>query len=311
MKIAPRPLATCLAALSFGLLPASLAAQEMASNTPSFDGADASPVAFEEYNSKLLLTNAVSAVDGASGGGISNWATIAGRQETRGVGVQAHVTAVLLPDYFYQSHGLAVGIADWIELSYARQNFDTQDVGAALGIGQGYKLNQDIFGAKVRLFGDVVYGDVAVPQVSVGAHYKRSLDGAVAGAVGAAHDEGVDFTLSATKLFLSHSVLVNTTARLTKANQNGLLGFGSVADDSYEVQFGGALAYQFSRRFVVGSEFRTKPDNLGLGEDDWFDVFAAYAPTDNLTLTAAYADLGSIATFAGQRGAFLQAQVAF
>ncbi len=192
-----------------------------------------------------------------------------------------------------------------------RQNFDTQDVGAALGIGQGYKLNQDIFGAKVRLFGDVVYGDVAVPQVSVGAQYKRSLDGAVAGAVGAAHDEGVDFTLSATKLFLSHSVLVNATARLTKANQNGLLGFGSVAGDSYEAQFEGALAYQFSRRFLVGSEFRTKPDNLGLGEDDWFDVFAAYAPTDNLTLTVAYADLGSIATFTGQRGAFLQAQVAF
>ena len=129
--------------------------------------------------------------------------------------------------------------------------------------------------------------------------------------MGAAHDEGVDVTLSATKLFLSHSVLVNTTARLTKANQNGLLGFGSVSDDSYAVQFEGAVAYQLSRRFVMGTEFRTKPDNLGLGEGDWFDVFAAYAPSDNLTVTAAYADLGSIATFTGQRGAFLQAQVAF
>ena len=184
-------------------------------------------------------------------------------------------------------------------------------VGAALGIGQGYMLNQDVFGAKVRLFGDVVYGNTMVPQVAVGAQYKRSLDGAVASAVGAAHDEGVDVTLSATKLLLSHSVLVNTTARLTKANQNGLLGFGSVSDDSYAVQFEGAVAYQFSRRFVLGTEFRTKPDNLGFGEGDWFDVFAAYAPSDNLTVTAAYADLGSIATFTGQRGAFLQAQVAF
>ena len=299
--------ATCLMVAPLALLPMSLCAQEVPSDTQTVDQAGT----FPEYNAKLLLTNAVSAVDGASGGGISNWATIAGRQETRGVGVQAHVTAVLLPDFFYQSHGVALGIADRIELSYARQNFDTQDVGAALGIGQGYMLNQDVFGAKVRLFGDVVYGNTMVPQVAVGAQYKRSLDGAVASAVGAAHDEGVDVTLSATKLLLSHSVLVNTTARLTKANQNGLLGFGSVSDDSYAVQFEGAVAYQFSRRFVMGTEFRTKPDNLGLGEGDWFDVFAAYAPSDNLTVTAAYADLGSIATFTGQRGAFLQAQVAF
>ncbi len=299
--------ATCLIVAPLALLPMSLCAQEVPSDTQTVDQAGT----FPEYNAKLLLTNAVSAVDGASGGGISNWATIAGRQETRGVGVQAHVTAVLLPDFFYQSHGVALGIADRIELSYARQNFDTQDVGAALGIGQGYMLNQDVFGAKVRLFGDVVYGNTMVPQVAVGAQYKRSLDGAVASAVGAAHDEGVDVTLSATKLLLSHSVLVNTTARLTKANQNGLLGFGSVLDDSYAVQFEGAVAYQFSRRFVLGTEFRTKPDNLGLGEGDWFDVFAAYAPSDNLTVTAAYADLGSIATFTGQRGAFLQAQVAF
>ena len=299
--------ATCLIVAPLALLPMSLCAQEVPSDTQTVDQAGT----FPEYNAKLLLTNAVSAVDGASGGGISNWATIAGRQETRGVGVQAHVTAVLLPDFFYQSHGVALGIADRIELSYARQNFDTQDVGAALGIGQGYMLNQDVFGAKVRLFGDVVYGNTMVPQVAVGAQYKRSLDGAVASAVGAAHDEGVDVTLSATKLFLSQSVLVNTTARLTKANQNGLLGFGSVSDDSYAVQFEGAVAYQLSRRFVLGTEFRTKPDNLGLGEGDWFDVFAAYAPSDNLTVTAAYADLGSIATFTGQRGAFLQAQVAF
>ena len=299
--------ATCLIVAPLALLPMSLCAQEVPSDTQTVDQAGT----FPEYNAKLLLTNAVSAVDGASGGGISNWATIAGRQETRGVGVQAHVTAVLLPDFFYQSHGVALGIADRIELSYARQNFDTQDVGAALGIGQGYMLNQDVFGAKVRLFGDVVYGNTMVPQVAVGAQYKRSLDGAVASAVGAAHDEGVDVTLSATKLFLSQSVLVNTTARLTKANQNGLLGFGSVSDDSYAIQFEGAVAYQFSRRFVLGTEFRTKPDNLGLGEGDWFDVFAAYAPSDNLTVTAAYADLGSIATFTGQRGAFLQAQVAF
>ena len=260
---------------------------------------------------KLVLTNGVSTIEGASGGGIASWSTIAGRATDSGIGISGHVTIVELPDYGWQSHGVSIGVMNRVELSYARQNFDTRDVGAALGIGQGYTLNQDVFGAKLRLFGDLVYGDPLVPQVSVGVQHKRSLDGAVARAVGAADDEGTDFTLSATKLFLAHSVLVNATARLTEANQNGLLGFGSAAGKGYSLQFEGSVAYQFSRRFVVGAEFRTKPDNLGLGEDDWLDVFAAYAVTDNLTLTAAYADLGSIATFENQRGAFLSAQVAF
>lgn len=260
---------------------------------------------------KLVLTNGVSTIEGASGGGIATWATIAGRELDNGVGISAHATIVELPDYGWQSHGIAIGVANRVEVSYTRQNFDTRDVGAALGLGQGYKLNQDVYGAKVRLIGDVVYGDPMLPQVSIGVQHKRNLDGPVALAVGAADDTGTDFTLSATKLFLSHSVLVNTTLRLTEANENGLLGFGSAAGDGYAVQFEGSVAYQLSRRAVVGAELRTKPDNLGLGEDDWFDLFAAYAVTDNVTVTAAYADLGTIATFSGQRGAFLSAQLAF
>ncbi|NCP18213.1 MAG: DUF3034 family protein [Erythrobacter sp.] len=272
---------------------------------------DGDPPPPANYNAKLLLTNAASPIEGGSGGGIASWATIGGRQSDRGLGVQTHATFIALPDYQWTSFGVALGIADRVELSYARQNFDTQDVGTALGIGKGYVLNQDVFGAKVRLAGDVVYGDPLMPQISAGVQYKRALDGPIAAAVGAAQDQGLDFTLSATKLFLSHSVLVNTTARLTKGNQNGLLGFGSATDSDYSLQFEVSLAYQLSRRFVAGAEFRTKPDNLGLGEDNWFDIFAAYAVTDAVTLTTAYADLGSIATFEDQRGLFLQAQFAF
>lgn len=260
---------------------------------------------------KLVLTNGVSTIEGTSGGGIATWATIAGRETDRGIGVSGHVTIVELPDYGWQSHGVSIGIANRVELSYARQNFDTRDVGAALGLGQGYTLNQDVYGAKLRLFGDVVYGATMVPQVSFGVEHKRNLDGPVAFAVGAADDKSTDITFSATKLFLEHSVLVSATARYTESNQNGLLGFGSAAGNGYSLQFEGSLAYQLSRRAVLGAEFRSKPDNLGLGEDDWLDLFAAYAVTDNVTLTAAYADLGSIATFEDQRGAFLSAQLAF
>lgn len=260
---------------------------------------------------KLVLTNGVTTIEGTSGGGIATWATIAGLEMDNGVGVSGHATIIELPDYGWQSHGIAVGIANRVELSYARQNFDTRDVGTALGLGEGYVLNQDVFAAKLRLLGDVVYGDPLLPQLSLGVEYKRSLDGNVAAAVGAGGDEGLDYTLSGTKLFLSRSVLVSATARLTEANQNGLLGFGSAAGAGHSLQFEGSLAYQLSRRAVIGAEVRTKPDNLGLGEDDWFDLFGAYAVTDNITVTAAYADLGSIATFEDQRGAFLSAQLAF
>ncbi len=273
-------------------------------------GASAEDLAWLD-GGKLVLTNGVSTIEGASGGGIATWATIAGRELDNGVGISAHGTIVELPDFGWQSHGVAIGIMNRVELSYTRQNFETRDVGAALGLGQGYTLNQDVYGAKVRLFGDAVYGDPKLPQVSVGVQHKRNLDGPVALAVGAADDSGTDFTISATKLFLSYSILVNTTVRLTEANENGLLGFGSAAGKGRTLQFEGTLAYQLSRRAVIGAELRTKPDNLGLGEDDWCDLFAAYALTDNLTVTAAYADLGTIATFSGQHGAFLSAQLAF
>ena len=82
----------------------------------------------------------------------------------------------------------------------------------------------------------------------------------------------------------------------------GLLGFGSAAGEGYKLQFEGSLGYQLSRRAVVGAEYRTKPDNLAIArEDDWFDLFAAYALTRNVTVTAAYVDLGSIATADSQR----------
>ncbi len=260
---------------------------------------------------KLLLTNAVATIEGASGGGLASWATLSGRQERGGIGLSAHGTAIELPDFGWRSFGVALGLGDRVELSYARIAFDTRDVGTALGLGEGYSFDQDVFGAKLRVAGDLVYGPAWLPQIALSVQHKRSQDGPVLAVLGAGSDTGTDITLSATKLLLARSILFNVTARLTEANQTGLLGFGSAAGAGYQLQFEGSLAYQLSRRAVIGAEYRTKPDNLGLGEDDWLDLFAAYALTRNLTLTAAYVDLGTIATFTGQRGGFLSAQVAF
>lgn len=261
---------------------------------------------------KLVLTNGATSVEGSSGGGLASWAVIAGNETDKGIGISTHATMVLLADYRLESHGLAVGVGDRVELSYARQNFDTRDVGTALGLGRGFKLNQDIYGVKVRLFGDLVYGPSAVPQVSVGIQHKRNLDRPVVTAVGAASAEGTDFYVSATKLDLKRSLLLNATFRLTNANQFGLLGFGTAGNDGRSLQFEGSMAYMLSPKLVVGAEVRTKPNRLAIAtEDAAFDLFGAWALNRNLTLTAAYVDLGSIATFDGQRGAYFSLQMAF
>lgn len=262
---------------------------------------------------KLLLTGGVSTIEGSGGGGLSTWATITGYGEEDGIGGNAYVTVVDLPDYQFRTAGLAVGLWDRMEVSAARQEFDTGDSGALLGLGQGFTFTQDVIGVKVRLTGDAVYDqDTWIPQIAVGAQYKSNDQGAVIAAIGGQDDQGAEFYVAASKLFLAESVLVSGAVRWTNANQTGLLGFGGDANDDHEAQFEGSVGWLLSRNLLVGAEYRTKPDNLSFAqEDDWFDIYAAWAINKQLSVTAAWADLGSIATFNDQRGLYLSFQAGF
>ncbi len=262
---------------------------------------------------KLLLTDGVSSVDGAAGGGLATWATIAGNETEDGIGGTAHATYVALPDFDLSSAGAAIGVSDRFELSYAYQRFDTRAAGAALGLGRGFTFGQHVVGAKVRLIGDAVWDqDMALPQIAAGVQYKAAEKGAVIRAIGGRETKGVDVYVAATKVFLAQSLVVNATARLTKANQFGLLGFGGDAGHHRSVQFEGSAGKLITRSLLVGAEYRTKPDNLGFAkEDDSYDLFAAWAVHRNVTVTAAYVDLGDIATVKSQRGLFLSLQGGF
>jgi hypothetical protein len=266
-----------------------------------------------ETGGKLLLTHGVSALEGGAGGGLSTWAVIAGGETTHGIGGEVHGTYVDVKDYKLRAFGGAVGWHDRVELSATRQEFDTGPTGAKLGLGKGFTFKQTVLGAKVRVLGDAVYTqDSWIPQVSVGAQYKDNSQDAIVRAVGAKKDSGVDLYAAATKLLLDKSLVLNGTVRLTKANQTGLLGFGSAKDSGYKPQFEGSAGYLLSKRLVVGAEYRTKPSNLAFAkEDDWMDLFAAYALNKNLSVTAAYVDLGDIATFKNQRGLYLSLQAGF
>ena len=273
---------------------------------------------------KLLLTGGVSSIDGAAGGGPTPWA-VTGSYATSGqLGATAFVTRVHTQDYALTTSGAALGLGERAELSLAHQDFATGDNLAPLGL-PGLHLKQDIFGLKLRLAGDAVLdSDTPMPQLALGLEFKRSASGALeptlTGALGAKRS-GTDAYLSATKLFLAPGVLVNATLRATRANQNGLLGFGGAQAAGTRVQPEFSLAKLLARQLAVGAEFRAKPDNLNdsalghgaLKEDDWADLFVAWAPNKHLSLTLAWVDLGHIAPAVQPRrqtGTYLSAQLA-
>lgn len=262
-------------------------------------------------NGKLLATGGVSSLEGAGGGGLSTWALITGYGTRDGVGVDGHATYISLPAYSLWTEGAAVGLFDRVELSYTHLTFNTENVGAALGLGKNFEFDQDVYGAKVKLIGDAVYDqDSMLPQIAVGAQYKTTDHGNILHAVGAKSDNGTDYYIAATKLFLAQSLLVDVTLRETKANQFGILGFGGDKHADYSTQVEGSAAYLFSRQFAVGAEYRTKPDNLGIAkEDDAWDVFAAYFFNKHISLTAAWLDLGNIVIKDHQNGAYLSLQI--
>jgi hypothetical protein len=126
----------------------------------------------------------------------------------------------------------------------------------------------------------------------------------------------VDAYVSATKLFLAQGVLVNGTLRATRANQNGLLGFGSVEHPNYQFRPELSVAWLLRRDLAVGAEYRAKPDNLAFAgsafrEDAWRDVFVAWAPTKHASLTLAYVELGNVVGQKNQRGAYASLQLAY
>lgn len=280
---------------------------------------------------KLLLTGGVSTIEGAAGGGLSPWAVI-GSQATGGeIGVSAYASRAETQDYGLSAYGVAVGIHDRVELSVGHQDFNTGITGTRLGL-PGLHLKQNIVGAKLRVAGDAVLdSDSLMPQIAVGVQHKRldstGLDSTLE-ALGAKRS-GTDVYVSATKLFLAQGILVNGTLRATKANQGGLLGHGATlngADNGYEFMPELSVAYLLRKNLAVGVEYRAMPNKLqragagaGLGDGlrggAWKDVFIAWAPSKNVSLTLAYVDLGTIvpATTENkkQTGAYVSAQIAF
>jgi len=262
---------------------------------------------------RLLATGGATQIEGAAGGGIVPWAVLSGYGTDDQHGGTAFYTRVDTGDYALDAYGASYTFANRVELSFARQSFDLGELQRRLALPWD-ALEQDIYGMKVRLAGDLVYN--TLPQVSVGVQHKRLRDGALPLAVGAREDHGTDAYVSASKLFLDaaggYQLLLNATLRSTNANQAGLLGFGGDRRADRQWVWEGSAAVLLDPRLAIGVEYRQKPDNLGFArEDDWRDVFIAWFPNKQVAVVGAWADLGSIATLDDQRGAYVSVQWSF
>ena len=285
---------------------------------------------------KLLLTGGVSTIEGAAGGGLSPWATIGSNATAGELGASAYLTRLRTRDYGLSGTGAAIGWNERLEVSLARQDFDAApaialNAIAPFGVQPGQHIRMDVLGLKLRLAGDAILdSDRWMPQLALGLQYKNLHPGSIGPVLRflGADSHGTDLYLSATKLLLAQGLLVNLTVRATRANQNGLLGFGAAAPghDRYRLQPELSLAWLLRKDLAVGAEYRFKPNNLqalgaaaGLGtalrEDDWRDLFIAWAPNKNSSLTLAWVDLGrivpGITANRRQRGLYLSGQIAF
>ncbi len=247
---------------------------------------------------KLLATPGVSQIEGSGGGGIVPWAQLAGYASEDEFSVNGFCSRADVTDYTLDVCGAQVNLFNRVELSYAQQRFDVPALDT--------EIEQSITGAKIRLYGDIVYSDW--PQLSVGIQHKSLDDGAVATLVGAQDTSGTDYYLAASKLHLGAvgglNWFWNVTTRYSEANQLGLLGYGGANDDA-KILFEGSTAVFLSRSVAVGIEYRQKSNNLNLGEQDWKDLFVAWMPNKHVSVTAAYLDLGSIAGASDQTGWYL------
>ncbi|QDG33873.1 DUF3034 family protein [Alteromonas mediterranea] len=297
-----------------------------------------SPLVNADSGSRLIASGGITGFEGTAGGGITPWAFIGGYTSKEEISYSANVQYLSLNDYSLTTAGAGISLFDRVEISVQRQRLDisaglTSNVFALLTEGAVTNANsatieQDIVGAKVKLVGDGVFTQNSwAPQVAIGAQYKKNRDFdsslslpdgtvplpeiGVPLLLGAKDDSGTDVYVSATKLWLGtpsgYNLLINLTARYTKANVFGLLGFGTEENDNAKLEWEGSLALLISPTTAIGTEFRTQTNRLGgLAEEDTVvDAFIVYFPNKSISITAAYVDLGNLPLQESSSGFYL------
>lgn len=286
------------------------------------------PMQSEAATGRLIVTGGATTVEGVAGGGVVPLALISGlasKDEIGGVGFASHL---MVDDFKLNAYGGAINIHDRFEISLSRLDLSIPNsVTGRTVIGLGVADNDikmDVVGVKYRIAGDAMYQpDTWLPQIAIGAQYKKNRDENLMRFL-SADDSGYDIYLAATKVYLAsvlgRNAFINGVVRYTDANYLGLFGFGNQAaggddDRSFQTEFSGGIL--ITPQLLFGGEFKTMHDSKTLGgavnPSTWKDVFIAYFPTKNVSVAAAYANLGQVGLAAddNQTGFYMSLQVTF
>ena len=150
--------------------------------------------------------------------------------------------------------------------------------------------------------------DLPLPAVTAGLHIKychgvRKIDdrlGGILDGLGFEKSNGLDFTLTATKMFptlaFGRPVIGTLGMRLSRAAHIGYLGFG----DDTEVSIEGSVVCLVTDWLALGYEFRQKQhqynrlEHLEGKEDDWHMFSVGWIINNHMTLAAGIGSLGTL-----------------
>jgi hypothetical protein len=160
--------------------------------------------------------------------------------------------------------------------------------------------------ARLQILQEGEFGQKWLPAITAGIHYKyndgvsrinNQLGGAL-DAIGLSNNEGLDFTLYASKMltFLPRPVLVNLGGRATKSAEIGLLGF----TDRYSFVFEGSVVVLLTDQFMVAAEYKQQPGEFTptplIGKpSDWWTIDAGYVVNSHMTVAVGYGHFGTVA----------------
>jgi hypothetical protein len=200
-----------------------------------------------------------------------------------------------------------------LELGYGYENFNLgnlpldvyQKTGGALNLSET-SVELHNFNARVQILKENEFDQKWLPAVTLGTHFKYNnsyddINSQLKGTlktIGVSQNDGVDFTLYASKLFtqLPRPVLVELGGRATEGVWNGLLGF----TDSYQLLFEGNVVVFVTSNFALAAEYRqqntdykTIPGLIGEA-GDWWTLDAAYVVNKHMTVAVGYGHFGTV-----------------
>jgi hypothetical protein len=202
-----------------------------------------------------------------------------------------------------------------LELGYGYNNFNLGNLPLTVKQATGLNLNESSvelhnFNARFQILKEGEFDQKWLPALTAGVHYKYNatyndvnsqLDGTLK-AIGVSQNDGVDFTLYASKMFtqLPRPVLLELGGRATEGVWNGLLGF----TDSYNFLFEGNVVVFVTSNLALAAEYKqmaTDYKTVSAGgtsligkASDWWTIDAAYVVNKHLTLAVGYGHFGTV-----------------